>query len=582
LGAAFAGLNGSIQQWVQTGQTLGVTLVSASGDSGAADCDRSNSTSASQGLAVDAPAVIPEVTGAGGNEFTGDAAGVVTGTTAAADPPYWGASGAGSDAISTALEYIPETAWNDTTFNLAHGGGLGASGGGASLGASAGFFAKPIWQTGTGVPNDSKRDVPDISITASADHDGYLFCTEDGPNNTIIQTCTSGFRTGAGGNFTVVGGTSAAAPTFTAILALVNQYLGNVPPKGLAPVNQTLYQLPGNNPEPFHDVTTGDNKVPCTAGTTNCPTGTTQFGFSAGVGYDQVTGLGSVDGYALAQIWARSPTTTAVKTSSGSVNLGASVTFTATVTPSTATGMVNFYNDGSTTALGSGNISSGTATFTTTALPLGSNSVTAGYGGDTSDRISTSAAPAVTSVTTSFSITSPVGGGTLSVAQGATSGPVNLTVTSSTGFVANSTTLLPVTYSCSGLPSESTCNFAPAATSSATSVTLTIQTTPPTLALRQSGHAMRIFYAALLPGLLGIMFVGGSRKRSLRGLRLLGLVAVLGFSTLWLVSCSSGGGGGTKDPGTPKGTTTVTVNATTGGAAPITGSPVLSFTFTVN
>ena len=90
---------------------------------------------------------------------------------------------------------------------------------------------------------------------------------------------------------------------------------------------------------------------------------------------------------------------------------------------------------------------------------------------------------------------------------------------------------------------------------------------------------MRIFYAALLPGLFGIMFTMGSRKRSLPGFRLLGLIVVLGFSTLWLASCS-GGGSGNKDPGTPKGTSTVTVNSTTGGAAAITGS--FTFQLTVN
>jgi hypothetical protein len=93
---------------------------------------------------------------------------------------------------------------------------------------------------------------------------------------------------------------------------------------------------------------------------------------------------------------------------------------------------------------------------------------------------------------------------------------------------------------------------------------------------------MRIFYAALLPGLLGIMFVGGSRKRSLRGLRLLGLIAVLGFSTLWLASCGGGSGGGTKDPGTPKGPATVNVNAVATGAASITASPVLQVNLVVN
>ena len=571
-----------IQGWAQQAITQGQTIVAASGDAGAADCD-GGGVSATQGLGVDVPAAIPEVTGMGGNEFTGDVAGTVTGTapntTAGGDAPYWSGSGTGSDTVSSALEYIPETAWNDTTFDIANGGGLSASGGGASK-----FFTKPTWQTGTGVPADGQRDVPDLSLSASANHDGYLICSEDDGNGGIVPSCTAGFRTGSGGNFTLVGGTSVAAPTFAGILALVNQYLGNVPPTGLAPLNPTLYQLPGNNPEPFHDVTTGDNKVPCTSGTTNCPAGTTQIGFSAGIGYDQVTGLGSVDGFALAQILARTPTTTAVSTPSGTVNLGASVTFTATVTPATATGTVNFFNNGSTTALGSANISGGTATFATTSLPLGSNSVTASYSGDTSDRISTSAAPAVTSVTTSFSLTSSLGtGGTLSVAQGSTSGAVTLTVTSSTGFIVtsgtSSSTALPLTYSCSGLPSESSCLFSPAGTTSATSVSFTVKTTPPTVAQHTPGGGMRIFYAALLPGLFGIMFTMGSRKRSLRGFRLLGLVVVLGFSTLWLASCS-GGGSGNKDPGTPKGTSTVTVNSTTGGAAAITGS--FTFQLTVN
>jgi hypothetical protein len=95
---------------------------------------------------------------------------------------------------------------------------------------------------------------------------------------------------------------------------------------------------------------------------------------------------------------------------------------------------------------------------------------------------------------------------------------------------------------------------------------------------------MRLFYAAFLPGLFGIMFTVGSRKRSLRGMRLLGLIVVLGFSTLWLASCggSSSGGGGNSDPGTPKGTSTVTINAATSGAAPITASPVLTITLTVD
>ena len=85
---------------------------------------------------------------------------------------------------------------------------------------------------------------------------------------------------------------------------MINQFLGT---PSLAPVNPTLYSVAASTPSAFHDITTGNNKVPCTAPSTNCPTGTTQIGFSAGAGYDEVTGLGSVDGFALAQAMGTAP-----------------------------------------------------------------------------------------------------------------------------------------------------------------------------------------------------------------------------------------------------------------------------------
>src|SRR5579862_2504502 len=318
--------------WAQQAVTQGQTITAASGDSGAADCD--TSSPAINGLAVDVPASIPEVTGAGGNEFTGDSP-----TYASKDPqppgdnpPYWAGAGATTDTISSALEYIPEEAWNDDTASIAANHTFSASGGGASA-----FFAKPTpnWQIGTGVPNDGKRDVPDVSINASADHDGYLVCSEDDGSGNVVATCTNGFRDAAtNGNLDVVGGTSAAAPTFTAILALINQFVGNAPPTGLAPVNPMLYKLAAGSPSPFHDVTAGNNIVPCTTSTPNCTTGT--MGFSAGVGYDQVTGLGSPNANALAQAWEADIaefTVTAGALSPASVAAGSSTTATITVAP---------------------------------------------------------------------------------------------------------------------------------------------------------------------------------------------------------------------------------------------------------
>jgi subtilase family serine protease len=272
----------TIQGWAQQANAQGQTISAAAGDSGAADCDGSSVQSATQGLTVDVPAAIPEVTGVGGSEFTGDASSTSTTT-------YW--NGSNDSVYGSALSYIPEEVWNDTSESIANGGGLAAGGGGASI-----YFSKPSWQTGTGVPNDSRRDVPDLSLNASPFHDAFLLC--DGTDSTGNQGCTSGFRDSQS-YLDVVGGTSAGAPTFAGILALINQATGS---KGLGNVNSTLYPLAGSAPSAFHDITTGDNKVPCTQGSTDCPSSGT-IGYSAGTGYDQASGLGSLDVYSLATNW---------------------------------------------------------------------------------------------------------------------------------------------------------------------------------------------------------------------------------------------------------------------------------------
>ena len=197
--------------------------------------------------------------------------------------------------------YIPEMAWNDTTTSS-----LSAGGGGASS-----IFGKPSWQAGTGVPADGKRDVPDIALNASNAHDPYLICSQDyfnSANPPINATsCTTGFRA-SDQSFAAIGGTSAGAPTFAGILALINQATSS---NGLGNVNPMLYSLAANNSQnhAFHDIASGDNKVPCTTGTTDCPAGTTTIGFAAGAGYDQVTGLGSLDVANLIAAWvAATPT----------------------------------------------------------------------------------------------------------------------------------------------------------------------------------------------------------------------------------------------------------------------------------
>ena len=189
------------------------------------------------------------------------------------------------------LSYIPEEVWNDTSESIANQRGLAAGGGGASI-----YFSKPSWQTGTGVPNDGHRDVPDVSLNASPFHDSYLIC--DGTDSTGNQGCSNGFRDSKD-YLDTVGGTSVGAPAFAGVLSLINQATGA---KGLGNVNSILYSLASSAPSSFHDITTGDNKVPCVQGFPDCPNGGT-IGYIAGTGYDQASGLGSLDVFNLVTSW---------------------------------------------------------------------------------------------------------------------------------------------------------------------------------------------------------------------------------------------------------------------------------------
>jgi uncharacterized protein (TIGR03437 family) len=245
----------------------GITWFNAAGDSGAGDCEDQNALIAQDGLAVDAPASVPEVTAMGGSEFN------------EGNGNYWSIVNTATGA--SAISYIPERVWNDTDL----GGGIAAGGGGTSI-----FFPKPVWQTGPGVPSNTYRNVPDVSIASSADHDGYYVYT--------------------GRSFQPYGGTSMAAPTMAGIITLLNQFLAQAQP-GLGNINPELYRLAKNTSGVFHDITVGNNDLPCVSGSPNCVNGT--FGFSAGAGYDRGSGLGSPDAYNLVHAWAsQAPTAAAV------------------------------------------------------------------------------------------------------------------------------------------------------------------------------------------------------------------------------------------------------------------------------
>jgi hypothetical protein len=252
----------------------------------------------------------------------------------------------------------------------------------------------------------------------------------------------------------------------------------------------------------------------------------------------------------------------ALTASSKLVQMGSAVTLTATISSSSGTpsGTVAFYNGS--TQLGTGTLSAGVATYKTSSLALGAYNIIANYGGDSNYFASTSSAAALSVQDFQFAASAK----SVTVPAPGQSGQATLTVTPQSGF--NQT----LSFSCSGLPSEATCSFAPATVTpagSAVTTTLTVQTTAASAKLdrRLFNRGVGFLYALVLPSLLGIVLVPtGNRKCTMSSLRLLSLIAVLGLFTLGMVACG-GGSNAPTNPGTPAGNSTVTITAATSGSA---------------
>jgi hypothetical protein len=172
-----------------------------------------------------------------------------------ADPNVTSVGGTGftpPDSSGTDQGYSTESVWNDAA---------GATGGGASQ-----IFSKPAFQTGSGVPNDGARDVPDIALIASPYSPGVYWA--DDQNGTAAITCC-------------IGGTSLSAPLWAGFASVIGQEVGH----RLGNLNLIIYPLANSiyNTAGFHDVTAGNNNF----------NGVT--GFNAGPGYDQVSGWGTID-----------------------------------------------------------------------------------------------------------------------------------------------------------------------------------------------------------------------------------------------------------------------------------------------
>jgi hypothetical protein len=437
----------------------GQTIITASGDQGSTACsgDTRLTTLQQEAVAVNYPASSAFVTGMGGTEIT---AANSTGT----NTTYWTGGTSSSDTYPSALTYIPEVAWNDDSPPTSTSpGGLSASGGGTST-----FTPIPSWQSGVpGIPSTAtKRLVPDVALYSSPEFPGYLYCTSDQTNwNTTTQplqtgSCGALFRASSTDNtLTVAGGTSFAAPIFAGMLALINQKAGYT--TGQGNINPMLYKLAADTATyatAFHDVTTGDNY--CRGGSTFCAANGTTLGFKAGPGYDQVTGLGSVDLSNLASKWpvnagssaGQIATTTTVVPANATPAVSVADTFTITVAEAggsgTPTGTVTLKIDGGTDCGGiSGDTCGGTtvssqalsangtftysATFTTT----GTHSVLAQYSGDATHSPSTGVGSVTIGTTSSGKGTFALAPtpSTLTVARGS-QGTETITVTPAGGY----------------------------------------------------------------------------------------------------------------------------------------------------
>ena len=495
-------------------------------------------TIVTNGAIVSWPASSPNVTAVGGTTFSAD--GTAAAPSTGADQ-YWNYSGT-ADILTSALGYILETSWNDTAYDQSANAAniLSSSGGGVSD-----LYPLPSWQW---APSNYSgpplwRFVPDVAFSASPDHDGYLYCTQNfpvsetgAPTNNPGSTCLNGTFRYSDTTLSVIGGTSCPTPSFGGMLTLLVQRNG----KGFGNINPKLYSMAKNAatyPGVFHDVTTGNNEQPCTTGTPDCEN--QLVGYSATTGYDLVTGLGSIDGGALytalgGQTTTGLSTTTTVSGSVNSVTMGGAITLTATVNPSAATGNVTFETGSGTIGTAPVN-SAGTATLTPTVstsngFSVGSDSITAVYSGDATYAPSTSTAPFAMTVAAAPGYTLGATTTTPSISAGGTQNvTLSLTPTNYTGTVG----LVAVSSSPGVVTATLNSNSLSMANGMATT-TLTITTTS-SAANRAPAVPWKSGGAIVFAVLLGAPFTL-RRKRALAVLLTAVVLSLAGF----MMSCSGG------------------------------------------
>ena len=202
----------AMQSALEDAVALGVSVTVAAGDSGSGDGESDGQPH------VDFPASSPYALACGGTTLSASASTITS-----------------------------EVVWNETASNE------GATGGGVSA-----DYALPSWQQSSNVPQAPNgfagRGVPDVAGDADP---------------------LTGYQVRVDGQDEVIGGTSAVAPLWAALLARCNQSLG----RAAGDVHAALYQI---GETAFNDITQGDNGA-----------------YAAGTGWDACTGLGSPDGQAL-------------------------------------------------------------------------------------------------------------------------------------------------------------------------------------------------------------------------------------------------------------------------------------------
>lgn len=466
------GLNGNLE-WSELWQEAaaqGISVTVSTGDSGSASCDGDvQASEATRGLSVSGLASTPYNIAVGGTDFYSLANSFSTYVNVASTGTY--------PYYATALSYIPENPWNDSstvvgnsftlntpTYNDIGQTNIIAGGGGLSSAAACGGYVQddgtcsqslsgytqPPFQTGFQSVTPV-RALPDVSLLSANGFYGaaWVFCSDSttdaaGGVYTDCQVDANG-RLIDDQSVGAIGGTSAAAPAFAGMLAMISQSQGGV---RLGQADSVLYNLaqdynpnpanPGKYQRSFHDVAIGNNSVYCVSGTLNC--GSNQFltSYNATPSYDMATGLGSVDLSQLINLWS---TTNFVNTSNIltagissdalstvpiSVVHGTPLTFSTAVTPSDATGQFSIIAADNARAASFTDFGpvSGTGSLTTNDLPGGAYTISSYYAGDTShtgsqssNSISVTIAPETSTTSLFFGDYDPA---TLAITEGLT------------------------------------------------------------------------------------------------------------------------------------------------------------------